>query len=325
MDDETTAVLQATLRAPVAPGAQLIDVARRATGEQGFSGATLRYFDVTYTQAGAVGRATLVIKDAPLLERRIQAWLGDRGLPVAFGYAPDLMTDAVLPLCMQYIADAPAPSVRAGFAAQALAAIHHAALGLGETMPWLPSADPAFLADWLIEACWRRGWRSVLAGRGLVDAYGRHSGPPKPGGDFGAAFAAYTEPLEDAAARFLRDMTALWAAGDALTLIHGDLHDQHVRVQERHAYVIDWGQARYGPLYLDLPNLFSREDASHYHASLAALGHVIPPDEFLARYDAARAYVGFKYFGIGLWDWCYGDPPHRPERVQYWINLALQL
>ncbi len=322
--DEATTLLQATLRAHVAPDVRVIAAVQRAAGEQGYSGARLRYYDVTYTRSGATAQATLVTKDAPLLERRTHTWLGDRRLPVPFSHTPDLATDAAAPLCMQYIGNAPAMDERAGRAAQALAAIHHAALGRDAVLRWLPRADPTFLADWLIDACWRRGWQSVLAGQGHIDAYGRHFGPPKPGADFAAEFAAYTQPLEDAAARFLRAMTALWTAGDALTLIHGDLHGEHIRTQGQRAYVIDWGQARYGPLYLDLPNSFSRTDAPRYREALAALGHTIPPDVFLARYDAARAYVGFKYFGIGLWQWCYGDPPHRRRPVQYWIDLALQ-
>ena len=78
------------------------------------------------------------------------------------------------------------------------------------------------------------------------------------------------------------------------------------------------------PLYVDLPNYFSREEALLYRDALAELGHDLPPDEFLARYDAASPYPGFKYFGIGLWNWCYGDPPHRRDSVLHFIDMVLE-
>jgi hypothetical protein len=76
-------------------------------------------------------------------------------------------------------------------------------------------------------------------------------------------------------------------------------------------------------LYVDLPNIFSRDGALGYRAALAERGHDIPPAEFLARYDAALPYPGFKYFGIGLWNWCYGDPPHRRASVQHFIHMVV--
>ncbi len=322
--NEVTTLLQATLRAHVAPDVRVSAVARRAAGAQGYSGATLRYYDVTYARADTTARTTLVTKEAALPERRTHTWLSDHRLPMPFGHTLDLTTDAAAPLCMQYLEGTPMEGERVGQAARVLAAIHHAALGRADALPWLPRATPALLADWVIDACWRRGWQSVLAGRGYINESGRHLGPPKPGADFAATFAPYTRPLEDAATRFVRAMGALWAADDALTLLHGDFHRAHVRTHAQRAAVLDWGQALYGPLYLDLPHYFSRAEAPRYRDALAALGHAIPPDEFLARYDAARAYVGFKYFGIGLWEWCYGDPPHRRDRVQRWIALALQ-
>jgi hypothetical protein len=65
-------------------------------------------------------------------------------------------------------------------------------------------------------------------------------------------------------------------------------------------------------------------NASHQEDSvLADLGHTIPRDKFLAGYDAVRPYPGFKYFGIGLWNWRHGDPARRHANVQYWIDMVL--
>src|SRR5581483_3117460 len=85
-------------------------------------------------------------------------------------------------------------------------------------------------------------------------------------------------------------------------------HDDHVRADGDRAYLIDWGQARYGPLYLDLPNYFTPDEALLYRDALAELGHAIPTDLFLQRYRQATRYPGFKYIGFVLYMWRPGQP-----------------
>jgi hypothetical protein len=315
-------LIQATIAARIAPDAQVVDIQPR-DGPQGYSGATLRYYDVAYTRGGIPAQVALVTKDASLVERRTLAWLGERGLPAPFSYTADLMTDARELICMQHVGDAPPSHESARLTAHALAAIHAAALGRAGELPWLPPADPAFAAEWLIDGCWRRSWQSLLDGREYIAPGGRRSGPIACGAEFAAEFGAYAQPLEDVASRFLRAMSELWEAGDSLTLIHADFHDDQVRADGEHAYVIDWDFAHYGPLYVDLPNYFTRQEALLYRDALAELGHDIPADEFLARYDAISPYPGFKYFSIGLYNWCYGDPPRQRDYVLHFIDMVL--
>ena len=66
---EVSELLQATIAAHVAPDARVLEARQREGGEQGFSAAMLRYYDVTYTRAGVTERITLVTKEAPLGER----------------------------------------------------------------------------------------------------------------------------------------------------------------------------------------------------------------------------------------------------------------
>lgn len=317
------ALLRALLEEQVAPGARLVAIRHREGGAQGYSGATLRYYEATYERADARDTVALATKPAGLVERRALAWLGARGLPVPRSHTADLATDAPRPTAMEDVGERPPPGDRARLAAPALAAIHRAALGRGDELPWLSRADPAFFAEAIVDRCWRKRWRHLLTGAGYTDWYGRWH-PSRAGGDpFWAQFAGFDGPLEEAAARFAREMTALWAAGDALTLIHADFHLDHLLARDGRAAIVDWEQARYGPLYLDLPNYFARDEALPYRDALADLGHAIPADRFLAGYDAASRYVGFKYFGVGIAGWRPGDPPRRPEDALYWIALAL--
>ena len=318
------ALVRAMMETQIAPGARIVALAEREEGAQGYSGARLRYYDVTYAEAGTERAIGLVTKDAPLGERRTLGWLAARALPVPRCLIPDTTTDAPLTICMEHVGDLPARGDRARLAARALAAIHHAGLGRDRELPWVPPADPAFFAEWLVGVCWRGPWRQRLYGEPYVDWSGRAFARTVPDPRMREALDPFTAPLEAAAGRFVRDMTALWAEGDALTLLHIDLHSGQVLRQGDRARIIDWEQARYGPLYVDLPNYFSRDEALLYRDALADLGRDIPRDRFLAGYDAANPYVGFKYFGFGVADWYTGDPPRPHPRAQYWIDMILE-
>lgn len=319
---EVGELIQATLKSRVSPEVRVIDVRQRERGTQGFSQVTLHYYDVVYEQTGVPTQIALVIKEVAPVERLTLEWLGERRLSVPFSFALDTGGDGTTLLCMQYVGEAPALADRTQRAAQALAAIHHAALGRRDNLLWLPPADPTFFAERIIDACWRRAWRYVLSGEGYIDWYGRWHEPRAPD-PFWQQFAEYDRPLEEAAARFLRDMTTLWQQGDILTLLHADFHSDNVRADDGRIYVIDWEQACYGPLYIDLPNYFTREESLLYRDALAVLGCDIPADTFLAHYDAASRYIGFKYFGFGVLSQRPDGPPRRREDALYWIEMAL--
>lgn len=321
--DKTEEMIVALLQAYHGTAVAMVTVQQRIEGPQGYFGALLRYYAVAYALHGRAVQLAIVTKEASLSERCTLDWLNQRSLPTPFSYIADLRTETPALVCMEYIGDPPPTAGRPGEIAQSLAAIHHAALGRSEDLPWLPHADYAFLAERVIDICWRRPWRHLLTGEGYTDWFDRAVRDGEPDANFGAAFANVTPAIEAIATRFLRELTAIEADAMAQTLIHTDLHGEHIRWQRDHARLIDWDQARYGPLYLDLPNLYSREEALLYRNALADLGHTIPRDKFLAGYDAVRPYPGFKYFGIGLWNWRHGDPARRHANVQYWIDMVL--
>src|SRR5947209_15154520 len=79
-----------------------------------------------------------------------------------------------------------------------------------------------------------------------------------------------------------------------------------VLVHAGRPYLIDWGQARYGSFYLDLPNYFTPDSVHSYRDALAELGLDIPEDAFMRRYREAGRYPGFKYVGVLLHRWVAG-------------------
>lgn len=316
------ALIQATIAAHLARDAQVLTLTPRP-GPQGYSGATISYYDVTYSTAGAERQGSLVIKPAPLAERRTLQWLGAHQAAVPFSHTFDLTTDAPLPICMQYVGEEIGWHERTRETAEALASVHAAGMRRGGELSWVPRADRGMLELFLIERCWRQGWQSLLSGGPLVTPAGEILETPTPTDTFSEQFAGYTKPITQRAEQLLAMVDLLWATDEALTLIHGDFHSSQVGLLDEQVRVIDWGFAHYGPLYLDLPNVFTREEALIYRDALAAHGHDIPRDRFLACYDATRAYPGFKYFGIGLYNWCFGDPPRQSQYVQHFIDMIV--
>jgi hypothetical protein len=189
--------LQETLSMHAAPDARVVDVQARTTGAQGYSGAALHYYDVTYMlPTGNQAQITLVTKDAPLVERRVLALLNRQGQPnIPFSHTHDLITDAPALVCMQYVdGEQVAHAAVAPQAAHGLASIHSASLGQGEQLAWLPRADRSYFEK-IVDTCWREPWMRTLANDELTDAYGNHWPRSAAEGNFSDEFGAYTQQL----------------------------------------------------------------------------------------------------------------------------------
>lgn len=306
--DTVLPLLQATLTAHVDPSAQLQSATLRPKGAQGYSGATLNYYDILFARPNKPNsHITLVTKDAPLNERLAVQWLGrDNSLAVPFSFTFDNQTDAPALICYQYLTNEAnlLPEQQKRLTAQSLAAIHAANHQASNPVPGIPLGDQTLLTDW-IDIWWRKPWLEALQDEA-----------------FAAAFSQYTNALEAAAVRYLAAMEDIWRLNDSLTLIHADFHSEHVLMHEGRAYIIDWGNACFGSWYLDLPNYFSPEEVVIYRQALATHGIVIPDVTFAEAYHEASRYFGFKYFGIGIWLW-QANKPERDESMRYWLNAAI--
>jgi hypothetical protein len=224
---------------------------------------------------------------------------------------PDVVTDARRPLYMPYVAARPpldmghpaSPLTRA--IAAGLAGIH--AANRQSAPPWLPHVNEDYRGRLWLHA-WRERWE-----QNLVDP------------TFAAEFGPYTSRLDAAMEQLLGTLDALTAEGSSLTLINVDLIPEHIRLWRNTACFIDWEQAAYGSLYLDLPNHFTVETALVYRDALAAADHAIPVPEFLERYHAVGRYMGLRYLGHALWVWAQGGEQREAGRwfLYYTFKLAL--
>ena len=256
--------------------------------ERDYGTAAVQRYAVRYDDhAGRRATVTLFIKDAPVVERRVLELFNQlRQVGVPYSHTLDTATDGPVPVCQQDLApdEGPPGEVVIRAAADRLARIHLANAGCADGLTWLPWADRAYFeGGYVLGTCWEQ-WAETMR----IERFAREWGHKR-------------SWLEAAAGRFLADMDRLWAEGDSLTLVHADLHRDHIIVHDGEPYVIDWGQARYGSFYLDLPNYFTPEEAELYREALAVHGRVISHGRFRERYDMARRYVAFKYLGYTMW------------------------
>jgi hypothetical protein len=178
---------------------------------------------------------------------------------------------------------------------------------MGRPPDWLPHARSDFVGRlWLY--AWRERWE-----RNLADP------------EFAAEFGSYTARLDAAQERLLQALAALTAEGGTLTLLNIDPIPEDIRLWRSTPCFIDWEQAAYGTLYLDLPNYFLVETALTYRDALAACGYVIPVPEFLERYHEVGRYMGLRYLGYALEEWAHGGERRARGRwfLYYTFKLAL--
>jgi aminoglycoside phosphotransferase (APT) family kinase protein len=305
-------LLQATVDRHIAPGARVRSASQLPIGS-GMSGAAVRRYAVTYTAAtGGGGFVTLVTKRAGARERRVLALLNAQGhaaVPFAHALAPDDEPDA--PVCLQDVGDQrrpssldPIPDDLLDRGADGLAAIHAANLGGSDTLAWLPRADGPYAREMLERHTFWPAWTGAIADPGFV-----------------AAFGEVIAQVEAAAASIVADVDALFRAGPC-SLIHTDINPSNVLVHGGIPYVIDWADAHYGPVFLDLPHhLPDLDQAERYRLALERRGIDIPRATFTERFRVAARYTGLRY----IW-WTIDarrDDPEMAPWVRHYLRLIL--
>jgi len=290
--NELEELLRQTIRRYVRPDAQIVslDTQPLRESERGYSGARLERHVVAFRVPGGETETTaLITKEAGLIERHVLNLLVAQGQCVPFSHTLDLINDRPALVCQQDLGDDASPQTPSTEldrqAARCLARIHYANMGRAAEMAWLPRANRAYFEDDIL-ADYREQVARAMERPAFVEEYGD-----------------IARQMDEAVGPFLAAMDALWTEGDALTLIHADLMGTHLLVRDGRPYLIDWGQARYGSLYLDLPNYFTPDTVSVYRDALAELGLKIPEERFMRRYREAGRYPGFKYMGflLSLW------------------------
>ena len=274
-------------------------------GEEGYSGAAL--FRLRAGFAGG-GEGSFVCKKTSLKEREAtgRLFLQGRGYtPAALSCGPDGEGESWM--VMEDIGvKAPLPEDRARWkrqAAEAFAAIHMDNFGKGAEMPWLPAADAEY---------WDFFTHALSAGH--FERFCREDEA------FAAEYGGKLPALREAAASFSAGMAALFEAGTANTLTHGDVQTMdgdHVRCRGGRPVVIDFGFCRYAPFFIDLTDYFRPEEWALCWEAYRAQGLRLGKQDFLEGCRTAARYPGFAYLFPALMAWKRGEP----ERLRRCMRL----
>ncbi len=310
LSGELQDLLLATLHMHVDPSARISRITSTAM-DAGLSGATVLRHRIKFaSEQSRDGSVSLITKDTTLIERRVLALLQDQEeSSVPFNYAPNLVDDIVLPVCMEDLGRLHRPTSRDPIPpelieqeAAALARIHHVNLGQSKQFAWLPRVDRRYVQGQLART-WEPAWRRAVE----IDAFRREFGDQIP-------------TVEAAAAAVADEIEQVSMSQDCLTLLHGDLNPSNVLISSGQPRFIDWQAACYGPFYLDLPHhLFTLELAEVYRHVREELGEIVDPDDFAAGYRAASHYIGLRYIWWTLELW-------QEDRAQSpWVRYYLEL
>ena len=282
---------------------------------QGASGGEVQLLLLSWRSAtGAQGEERLVCKHAGLKERRIMHLLEAQGQAVPPSQSPTHAGDLPgrAPLLMPFARSRPperilgdpyVPLTQA--VARGLARIH--AANRQQRPDWLPRASNDYAKRINLSET-QVAWQRCMADARFRRHYGHHDGP-----------------LHESRARLLELLGALEDEGECCTLINTDLHPDHIRLYGARPVFIDWEQACYGPLYLDLVNYFTLETALLYRDALAQAGCSIPTATFMQRFREAGRYMGLRYLEVGLLNWLTGGEAWQQGRwfFHYCLSMAL--
>ena len=267
LSDRRVVALLATTVEFVTGDAATITAVNQLPIAEGSSGAALSRVDVTYTTrhlaSASIGLVLKMCSDIELaVLLRLQA-AHPRHTPYIQS-SPIRASDQTL-TCLQDLGANYRPDSLSEISAdlqqneaQALADIH--TQNLDTELDWLPEAGREYYAWTIEEQFFRPAWQTALA-------------DPR----FRERFASSLNVVEQAASTTIEEMTELSAVAEWRTLVHTDINPSNVLIVDGQPYIIDWGTARQGPLFLDLPHhLSTRAQAEDYRVALSQRGLPTP-------------------------------------------------
>lgn len=276
--------------------------------EKGFSGADIFRLECCY-ENGTKG--SFICKKADRKERMVMKRLTDQGhrfTPAS--YSDDCTSPEPKWMLLEDLGKrAAAPKNDSGWmrnVAFAFSEIHGNNMGCANEMPWLPCAD----ADY-----WNRIVTQISVShfeKAVCEDI-----------DFARRYESVLPELQSVGKRFAADMVSLCREREWMTLTHGDVQDadgSHVYNIRRQPYIIDFGFSRYAPLYIDLVDYFSLDEAQFYRQALAKKGFFINPKDFEERFRTVSMYPGFIYMYPGIMQWKRGSEKRLADCLRKILN-----
>ncbi len=255
----------------------------------GFQAVELSRYSVELKILDDISKLSLVSKSATRIERQVLTRLYSQKASVPFSLSYASETEERSHICLQdvdYQTDY--RSINVGLLQKsepkALSHIHISNFGLSKELSWLPKADSIHIEKMIYER-WKPQWQAAKGNEHFIEVFGD-----------------YIPLVEAVANTILEDIQYVINDEKSHTLIHNDLNPGNVLVHNNTDVIyIDWEEARYGSLFLDIPlRCGTAEQIEEYRKLLAAKSIEFPDDHFNQMYAIASRYLGLRYMSWNL-------------------------
>ncbi|WP_042167058.1 phosphotransferase [Paenibacillus gorillae] len=290
--NEIFELIQAAVKKFISASAAVVEI-ESAPLHLGFQAVDLSRHQVVLEDEGTRRSVSLITKMASRTERLILHRLFSQSANVPFSHTNDMDSEHRALLCIQNVDEhTDYQNLNIDLLqkkeAAALAYIHQSNLGCKEQLLWLPAATRDH-AEQMLNTRWRPSWEKAIQTESFIEAFG-----------------AYIPEVEAAAACITADLEVVLNDESSHTLIHNDLNPGNVLVHNNDdVYFIDWEEARYGSLYLDVPLRLDIVQARDYLDELSSHGVVLPSAKFESQYKIAARYLGLRFMAWNLGAWAH--------------------
>lgn len=235
---------------------------------------------------------SLVSKNATKIERQVLTRLYSQNANVPFSLSFGSVIEDRALICLQdvdYQTDYSNLNISLLKQSEpkALSHIHISNFGLRKELSWLPEVDSPHIEKMLYER-WKPSWQVAKVNEQFTDVFGE-----------------YISIVEDVSNTILEDIQHVINDEQSKTLIHNDLNPGNVLVRNNtDVTFIDFEEARYGSLFLDIPlRCRTFEQLEEYRRLLAAKNIELPDDHFNQMFAIASRFLGLRYMSWNLGAW----------------------
>ncbi|MEK3833779.1 MULTISPECIES: aminoglycoside phosphotransferase family protein [unclassified Paenibacillus] len=291
MDNNILKLVQRTVSEFIDPKAEVLSIESKPMG-LGSQAVELNRHSVIIQADDKTSRVSLVSKQATRLERQVLRTLYAQRANVPFSCSDGAESEERFLVCLQDVdaqTDYGSLDIHSLQLSEtrALSHIHLSNFGQKKELSWLPEADSLHIEKMIYER-WKPQWQTAKENEQFIDVFGD-----------------YILSVEAAANTFLEDIQQVIHDETSQTLIHNDLNPGNVLVHNNtDVSFIDWEEARYGSIFLDIPlRLRTAEQLEEYKRLLAASNIEFSISQFNQLYAIASRYLGLRYISWNLGAW----------------------
>jgi hypothetical protein len=301
-------LMQETVNRFIDPNIDILSIESKPIN-MGLQAVELSRHTVQINTLGNKAELSLVSKNATRTERRVLTRLYSQKANVPFSLTFGSEEEERSLLCIQdvdYQTDYASIdiSLLQKNELKGLSHIHTSNYGLRKELSWLPMLDSVHIEKMIYER-WKPQWQVAKETEKFIDVFGE-----------------YITSVEAAANTILEDIQFVLNDESSQTLIHNDLNPGNVLVHNNtDVFFIDWEEARYGSLFLDIPLRFGTlKQIEEYRELLATKSIEIPVPHFNQMYTIASRYLGLRYMTWNLTAWTSNS--HAKDGLQKYLNMV---